>query len=318
MRCYFAPMEGVTGAAFRRVHRRFFPEADRYYMPFISPTQDHCFTPRERREILPEHNEGVPAVPQLMTHNAEDFLWAAGELKAMGYGEVNLNLGCPSGTVTAKKKGAGFLSVPDQLDAFLDEVFSRTELPISVKTRLGMHDPEEFPRLLDIFCKYPIAELTIHPRVRQDFYRHPVRLDAFAAALERYRGQVCYNGGLVTAADCGDIAARFPRITAVMLGQGLLANPALIRQAKGGAPIGREELKAFHDALYGEYCRRFQSPKNAAFHLKELWHYMICLFDGHERLAKQLRKTQDGPSYERVVEEIFRTLPLRRDAQKEW
>lgn len=318
MRYYFAPMEGVTGAAFRRVHRRFFPEADRYYMPFVSPTQDHCFTPRERREILPEHNEGVPAVPQLMTHSAEDFLWAAGELKAMGYGEVNLNLGCPSGTVTAKKKGAGFLGVPDQLDAFLEEVFSRVELPVSVKTRLGMNDPEEFPHLLNIFGKYPIAELTIHPRVRRDFYKHPVRLEDFRTALERYQGPVCYNGGLVTAADCGRIRGEFPRVEAMMLGQGLLANPALIRQAKGGAPIGRGELKEFHDTLFEEYCRRFQSPKNAAFHLKELWHYMICLFDGHEKLAKALRKTQDGPAYQRVVEEIFRDLPLRRDTAAEW
>lgn len=318
MRYYFAPMEGITGAVFRQIHRRFFPEADRYYMPFLSPTQDHRFTPRERREVLPEHNEGVPAVPQLMTRSAEDFLWAAGELQAMGYGEVNLNLGCPSGTVTAKRKGAGFLSVPDQLDAFLEEIFARSPLPISIKTRLGMHSPEEFPRLLDIFAKYPVAELTIHPRVRDDFYRHSVRLEEFCRALERYPGRICYNGGLVTEADCAALSARFPQVEAVMLGQGMLANPALIRQIKGGAPIGRGELKEYHDALYRAYCGRFQSEKNAAFHLKELWHYMLGLFDGHETLARRLRKSRDGAQYQAVVEEIFRTLPLRRDAVQIW
>ncbi len=318
MRYYFAPMEGVTGVAFRQVHRRFFPEADRYYMPFVSPTRDHCFTPRERREVLPEHNEGVPAVPQLMTHSAEDFLWAAGELKAMGYGEVNLNLGCPSGTVTAKKKGAGFLSVPDQLEAFLDQVFERTPLPVSIKTRLGMNDPAEFPALLELFARYPVAELTIHPRVRQDFYRHPVRLESFAWALEHYPGPVCYNGGLVTAADCAELTERFPGVSAVMLGQGLLADPALIRRTKGGPPAGREELEAYHDALFESYCARFQSPKNAAFHMKELWHYMLGLFDGREKLARRLRKSQDGPEYQSVVKEIFRTLPLRADAEKIW
>ena len=99
---YFAPLEGVTGSEFRRAHHQFFPGVDAYYMPFLSPTQDHVFTQRERRNVLPEYNQGFRAVPQLLTKNAEDFLWCAGELSAMGYGEVNLNLGCPSGTVVAK------------------------------------------------------------------------------------------------------------------------------------------------------------------------------------------------------------------------
>jgi tRNA-dihydrouridine synthase len=314
MRYYFAPMEGVTGAAFRQVHRRFFPEADRYYMPFLSPTRDHLLTPRERREVLPVYNAGVPAVPQLMTKNADDFCWAAGALAQLGYEEVNLNLGCPSGTVTAKGKGAGFLRTPDLLDAFLDAVFSRVEVAVSVKTRLGMTDPAEFPRLLDIFARYPIAQLTIHPRVRQDFYRHPVRREWFGWAAEHYPGPLCYNGGLMTAADCRAAAGEFPRVEALMLGRGLLTDPSLIRQAKGGAPAGRGELRAFHDALYAVYRDRFQSPNNAAFHLKELWYYMIDLFDGHERLYKQLRKAPDAAAYLQAVDAIFQTLPLKNGA----
>ena len=317
MRYYFAPLEGVTGAAFRQVHRRLFPGADRYYMPFVSPTRDHCFTPRQLREVAPEVNKGVPCVPQLMTRDAEDFLWAAGELKAMGYDEVDLNLGCPSGTVTAKKKGAGFLSVPEELDAFLDTVFSRSPLPVSLKTRLGVHDPEEFPRLLDIFAKYPVAELIVHPRVRDDFYRHPVRLEDFAAAAARWKGKLCYNGGIVTPGDAAGVEARFPGLSAVMLGQGLLADPALLRKARGGPPASLEELRAYHDALYESYCRRFQSPDHAAFHLKGLWHYLLGLFDGREGAARRLRKARGAAEYRGAVEEIFR-LPLRRDAEKIW
>ena len=125
MNYYFAPLEGVTGSEFRRAHHRWFPGVDAYYMPFLSPTQDHVFTPRELRNVLPEHNQGFRAVPQLLTKNPEDFLWCAGELAAMGYGEVNLNLVCPSGTVTAKGKGAGMLARPEELDCFLDTVFSQ-------------------------------------------------------------------------------------------------------------------------------------------------------------------------------------------------
>ena len=125
MNYYFAPLEGVTGSEFRRAHHRWFPGVDAYYMPFLSPTQDHVFTQRELRNVLPEHNQGFRAVPQLLTKNPEDFLWCAGELAAMGYDEVNLNLGCPSGTVTAKGKGAGMLARPEELDCFLDTVFSQ-------------------------------------------------------------------------------------------------------------------------------------------------------------------------------------------------
>ena len=151
MRFYSAPMEGVTGWLYRGVHHRCFPGADKYFMPFLSVSQDHVFPRRELQDILPAHNEGVPAVPQLLTRRAEDFLWAAGELAAMGYREVNLNLGCPSGTVTAKGKGSGFLAFPEELDRFLEEIFSRAPVAVSVKTRLGVREPEEFLRILEIY-----------------------------------------------------------------------------------------------------------------------------------------------------------------------
>jgi tRNA-dihydrouridine synthase len=282
-------------------------------MPFVAPTQEHLFTPRDLRNIAPEHNRGYRAVPQLLTRNPEDFLWAAGELFAMGYEEVNLNLGCPSGTVTAKGKGAGMLADPEGLDRFLDRVFAQAEGPISVKTRLGMADPEEFPRLLDIFARYPISLLIIHPRVRQDFYRTPVRVEEFTRALAQYRGPVCYNGGLVTAAGCAQFQTQFPQVEQVMLGQGLLANPALVRQCKGGAGPEREELRAFHDELYHTYLTVFASQRNTVYHMKEVWFYLSRLFEGAEKPMKQIRKAADSAAYQRGVDAIFQ-LPLRQDA----
>jgi len=188
----FAPMQGLTTWQFRGLHHRHFPGADRYFLPFFSPTQEHLFTQRDWRNLAPEYNEGVPAVPQLMARKPADFLWAAGELAAMGYREVNLNLGCPAGTVAAKGKGAGFLAHPEELDAFLDRVFSAgPEARITVKTRLGIREPEEFERLLEIYNRYPIAELTIHPRVQKDFYKYPVRTEAFAEALGKSCNPVC-------------------------------------------------------------------------------------------------------------------------------
>ena len=314
MEYYFAPMEGVTGARFRQAHHRHFSGVDRYYMPFISPTQDHILTPRELRNVSPEANEGVPAVPQLLTKNARDFLWAAGELAAMGYQEVNLNLGCPSGTVVAKGKGAGMLADPQGLDHFLEEIFSGTRIRVSIKTRLGLESPGEFSGLLEIFDKYPVALLIIHPRVRADYYRHPVRREEFRWAWERAKCPLCYNGGLVSAEDCARTGEEFPGMRGLMIGQGLLADPALARRARGGPGAGREELRAFHDQLYQGYLRDFASGRNTVFHMKELWSYLSRMFSGGEKLFKQIKKAQDTAAYEGAVDQIFRTLPLREEA----
>lgn len=313
MEYYFAPMEGVTGALYRSVHHRHFPGADKYYMPFLTPTQDHVWTPRELRNVLPEHNRGFIAVPQLLTKNVNDFCWAAHELYEMGYEEVNLNLGCPSGTVTAKGKGAGMLADPQELDRFLDGIFWRAEGKISLKTRLGMDSPEEFPRLLQIFGRYPVCLLIIHPRVRQDFYRNPVRMEAFQKALERYRGPVCFNGGLTSPGDCARFQERFPAVERVMIGQGLLADPALVRRAKGGAAASKEELRAFHDELYHSYLEAFGNQRNTVFHMKEFWFYLSRLFEGSEKPLKQIRKAADSRAYESAVDQLFR-LPLRDNA----
>lgn len=310
MQYYCAPLEGVTGYVYRRAHCRYFSGVDRYFMPFFSPAQEHVFPRRERQEFLSELGEGLRAVPQLLTRRAEDFVWAAGELSAMGYDEVNLNLGCPSGTVCAKGKGSGFLAFPDELDRFLDDIFSKVRVPVSVKTRLGIRDAEEFAPLLEIYARYPIAELTIHPRVQKDFYKNRVRLDVFASAVESLACPVCYNGDLVTPGDCAEAARRFPQVGALMLGRGLVADPALIRKAKGGKCAGREELRAFHDELYESYAASFGSRRNATLRMKEMWSYLIRLFDGGERHAKALKKSRDTAEYEAAAAAIFRDLPL--------
>ena len=314
MRYDFAPMEGITGALFRRLHHQFFPGVDRYYMPFLSPTRDHVFTPRELREILPENNPDAEVIPQLLTKVPEDFLWAAGELAAMGYQTVNLNLGCPSGTVVAKGKGSGMLADPSALDAFLDAVFSRAPCAVSVKTRLGLSDPEEFGPLLEIYNHYPLAELIVHSRVQKDGYRHPVRLEAFAPILAASRHPVCFNGGLVTTQDCRDLVGRFSGICGVMIGQGLVANPALVRQIRGGPGADWEALRAFHEALFGGYSQLFGSAHNAMMRMKELWAYLIRLFRDSGPYAKRLRKARDPQTFSQAVDAVFQELELLPEA----
>ncbi len=313
MEYLFAPMEGITGAMFRRIHHRYFPGVDRYYMPFVTATHDRVLTPRDLRNVAPEENPGFAAVPQLMARDAGDFLWYARALADMGYREVNLNLGCPSGTVTAKGKGAGLLAAPEVLEPMLEEIYAKAPCAISIKTRLGMRDPEEFPRLLEIFRRFPVSLLIIHPRVREDFYRRPLRRDAFARALECYPGPVCYNGGLVTLGGIRGFQQEFPQVEQVMIGQGLLADPALVSKAKGGPGADRDRLRAFHDELYHTYLEAFHNERGTVYHMKELWSYLGRLFEGAEKPLKQIRKAAARGPYESGVACIFQ-LPLREDA----
>ena len=186
MNYYAAPMEGLTDRIWRQAHQRWFgaPEAPvRYYAPFLSPPENRVLIKKKMAELAPAANPGAPVIPQLLAKDGELAAWMIGELRALGYTEVNLNLGCPSGTVTAKGKGSGMLRDPAVLDAFLDAVFSHAEGPISVKTRLGVSSPDEFAAILDIYDRHPICELTIHPRVMRQLYRGQADRAAFAEAL---------------------------------------------------------------------------------------------------------------------------------------
>ena len=296
-------MEGVTGYVYRNAHHAIFPGIDKYFTPFVSPNQNRCFTPREKRDILPENNRGICVVPQILTNRSDYFLRTMKELAAFGYQEVNLNLGCPSGTVVSKGKGAGFL------DAFFDEVFQKADLEkmkISVKTRIGIEDAEEFEDLQKVFQRYPFAEVIVHPRVRSDFYKNQLDCQVFGAFLKESVNPVCYNGDIFTVSDAAELKAEFPELESIMCGRGLLSNPALVRELQGGETLKKEELHRFHDTLYESYRTLFApDERSVLFKMKELWGYFITAFQGAERNVKKIKKAQHFAEYEAAVSHIF-------------
>lgn len=308
MNLYFAPMEGLTGYVYRNAHRACFGGVDKYFTPFLSPNQNRKFTAKEEKDVLPEHNEGIPLVPQILTNRAEDFIWAAGEMKARGYREVNLNLGCPSGTVVSKYKGAGFLARQEALNRFLDQIFQEVDLEISVKTRIGIAAPEEFPELMEIFNRYPIRELTVHPRLRTDFYKNTPDWESFGYAVKESRAPLCYNGDIFTAEAFRSAATRFPSVGSVMLGRGLLANPALAERIRGveEAPLTSSRLAAFHQALYEGYSLAIPEERNVLFKMKEMWTYLICMFPEADRYGKKIKKAKSTGEYETAVAALLR------------
>ena len=307
---YFAPLEGVTDSVYRRVHRAHFTGIDRYYIPFISPTQNLVLTPREKHNVLPEYNRGLPAVPQVLTKNADHFIWAAQLLYDMGYEEVNLNVGCPSGTVTAKGKGAGMLIHAHELDIFFDQIFSRTPVRVSVKTRIGYASPDEFPHLLDVFSRYPISELTIHPRTREEFYKGQPHRDVYFAAAKETKLPLVYNGNLFTAAACRELEAAAPGTRALMLGRGMLANPALAQEYAGGEALTKSALRAFHDDLLAAYYEEY--PKSVVLgRMREVAKNICCCFEKAEKPLKAARKASSLPVYEDAVARLFDQYELQ-------
>ena len=309
-----APMEGVTGDLFRQAQRLHFAAADCYYTPFLSPTASRVLAARELREVDPSHNEGIRVVPQLMGHEPNDFLWMTRELADLGYDEVNLNLGCPSGTVVTKKKGAGLLAERDLLRRMLDGIFDLSPLPISIKTRLGMAEAEEFPPILELYNDYPIKELIVHPRVQADQYKNHPNMDLFAYALENSKAPVCYNGDLFCAADVRAFSERFPTVERVMLGRGLAANPGLIGELKTGEKPTTEKMRSFHDELFRRTGERIPDRRALLFRMKEAWRYFGCSFEGAEKPLKQIRRAQNLTDYENAVTRLFADCPVRENA----
>ena len=307
MQYYFAPMEGLTDSVFRRLHHTYFPGVDRYYMPFISPTQHRTLTNREARELPMADSVPFTAIPQILTKVAEDFVWAAEQCAQRGYREVNLNLGCPSGTVVSKGKGSGMLADPDNLDRFLDAVFSASPIPVSVKSRLGVTDPQEFPKLLEIYNRYPILELTLHPRVRKAFYSGSVDMEMFAYCAENSKNPLCYNGDICSLEDISRIESQFPQVRSVMIGRGLIGDPGML--TPGGTTA--EALEGMFDAMLEEYMVLFGGSRNAMFRLKEHWGMLINRFEDSEKLGKRLRKTTDLEEYKAITREVFHTLKLK-------
>ncbi|KEI11626.1 MULTISPECIES: tRNA dihydrouridine synthase [Clostridium] len=314
MRYYLAPMEGITGYIYRNAYEKFFGNVDKYFTPFIVTNKNIGFKAKELRDVLPENNEVKNIVPQILTNDSERFINIARKLQELGYNEINLNLGCPSGTVVSKYRGSGFLAKREELDRFLDEIFKIDNMKISIKTRLGKDSPEEFYELIKIFNKYPLEELIIHPRTREDFYKNKPNLEVFKDALSLSVNPVCYNGDIFTATDYKKLIETFKEVETVMIGRGILANPGLINEIKEDKTLDKKVLKEFHDEVLNNYRELFNEDRNAMFRMKELWGYMIYIFSDNKKYAKKIRKAQNLRDYNQAVSSLFREQEIVKGA----
>ncbi len=316
MEIYLAPLEGVTGYILRGAIACNFANIDKYYTPFVSATKG--LSKKQKKDLCPENNAGMVVVPQIMTNKAEDVPYMMELFRAFGYDNLNINLGCPSGTVTSKKRGSGFLLYPDELLEFLDGVYSTCDFPVSIKTRIGYNDASEWEKLLEIYARFPISELTIHPRTRMEFYGGVPHYDAFAMAYDRLIDseiKLCYNGDINTYADYQMITTRFPKIDRIMIGRGLLRNPGLAevitRDGSYDAEDMKERFKAFLLELYESYIAGDCGEKDAIGRMKEIMVYMLRSFEGYEDYQKLVMKAQSIRELKVAINQVFSNCELK-------
>ena len=305
MNFYFAPLEGITGYIYRNTYEKHFGGMSKYFSPFISTNQHFGIQNKEKRDVAPENNKGIYLVPQILTNNAEQFRDMAEKMADLGYKEVNINLGCPSRTVVTKKKGSGFLAVPEELNNFLDEIFWYCkDMEISLKTRIGMEDPEEFVRLMEIYNKYPLKELIIHPRLQIDYYNNHPNMEAFQYAVEHAKAPLCYNGDLSSVEDIENFKKSYPMIENVMLGRGILRNPTLMKELEGQ----QRDLKLWYEFLM-ELCEVYEEvlsgDMNVLYKMKEHWYYLFQSLPDTDKAVKAMRKIKHLDEYRVLVKSIL-------------
>ena len=305
MKYYLAPLEGITTYIYRRAYHTHYRPMEKYFTPFLVPHTKKDFNTREKNDILPAHNPGMNLVPQILTNDAKGFLDTVEKLKGYGYDEVNLNLGCPSSTVASKGRGSGFLGEKEALKAFLADIFDKTDMKISLKTRIGLNRADEFDDILDIYQAFPVEMLIVHPRIRMDYYSGKPDMEAFEKASARMPFPVCYNGDIFTAAAYERVSEKYSDIRHWMIGRGLLSNPALCREIRGGDCASREELADYYHTMRDEYEVRLQGNKKVVFLMKEFWHYISWILSEEDRQEIDvLMHLRDGAEFFRKAEEI--------------
>lgn len=303
-----APMEGITTCFFRKVYSTYYGGIDRYYTPFLANPN---LSAKDLLEISPEQNQNLPLVPQILTNRTDTFLAIVNHLVDFGYQEVNLNLGCPSGTVVSKKRGAGMLADYDLLNRFLSDIFEKCPISISIKTRIGISDLSEWDSILPIFEQYPIKELIIHPRLQKELYKGIPHMDVYHKTAESTSLPLCYNGNITSPQDYSSFLKQVPACQHIMIGRGVLGNPYLPNALKGEEfPSSihqsrqvRDTFFSFHNALLDEYRSYMKGgEQQVLFKMKELWYYMAPFAEIDDKSIKKIRKSKTISEYMSILQ----------------
>ena len=322
MDIYLAPLEGVTGHVFREAYDEVFGNVTKYFTPFLSANDR--LNEKTIRELNTESLK-APLVPQILGNDSDKILALVEEIQNYGgFTHFNLNFGCPSGTVTAKGRGSGVFKDLDGMDSLLDKVMSGCEslnVKLSLKTRIGWSSPEAWPDIVKIYAQYPFEEIIIHPRVRTDMYNGSVNREAFEYAVTHMNVPLCYNGDIKTVEDYAELCKPYPPIDRIMIGRGIVRNPALVSEitdnlSMGGindassvcgnnSDLNRLKIHRFIELLETNYLEEMKREEHAVMRMKEFWFYYGDYIEGFDDAKRELKKSRSYREYKIATRKMW-------------
>jgi tRNA-dihydrouridine synthase B len=305
-----SPLQGFTDFRFRNAFHKHFGGIDTFYSPYIKLNGKLVIKGSYERDILPENNDTLEVIPQLITNDAEEFLFVAKYVQQFGYKELNWNLGCPYPMVAKCGMGSGLISNTSQIEHILKRVHNETDIIVSMKMRMGYENPTEILDVFPVLEQYPIKNIAIHARIGKQLYKGGIDLDSFQKCLDTSKQKIYYNGDITSVAKFKELQERFPSIDHWMIGRGLIADPFLPSMIKNNTteyPKNRFEIfEAFHDEIYREYDAYLQGPTPIRMKMLGFWEYFSESFSNPQKTFKKIKKAGNSKNYEAAVKEIFK------------
>ena len=310
IRLLSSPLQGFTDFRFRKAFHKHFGGIDTFYSPYIKLNGKLIVKGSYERDILPENNTTLEVIPQIITNDAEEFLFVTKYVQQFGYKELNWNLGCPYPMVAKCGMGSGLISNTSQIEHILKRVHNETDIVVSMKMRMGYDNPTEILEVFPILDQYPIKNIAIHARIGKQLYKGGVDLDSFQKCLDHTKHKIYYNGDITSVTKFKELQERFPSIDHWMIGRGLIADPFLPFMIKNNTteyPKKRFEIfEAFHDEIYREYDAYLQGPTPIRMKMLGFWEYFSESFSNPQKTFKKIKKAGNSKSYEAAVKEIFK------------
>lgn len=304
-----SPLQGFTDFRFRNALHEIFGGIDTFYAPYIRLNGKLDIKSGYQRDLDPANNKVPELIPQVMTASAEEFLFVADYVKSLGYNELNWNLGCPYPMACKKGMGSGLIHDAPKIDAILDKVHSESDITVSMKMRMGYHEPTEILDVFPVLAKYPIKNIAIHARLGKQLYKGAVDLDSFENCIKHTNQPVYYNGDITSVSVYRQMAIRFPGINHFMMGRGLIADPLLAQMIKSDTTVFPENrvelLEQFHNRLFDEYDGFLQGTSHLISKMHNFWEYYAVGFKDARKVFKKIKKSKNIIQYKIAVKEIF-------------
>jgi tRNA-dihydrouridine synthase len=305
-----SPLQGFTDYRFRNAFQHYFGGIDTFYSPYIKLNGKLAIKGSYERDILPENNTTLEVIPQIITNDAEEFLFVANYVQQLGYKELNWNLGCPYPMVAKCGMGSGLIRNTTQIEHILQRVHEETNIIVSMKMRMGYENPTEILDVFPILDHFPIKNIAIHARIGKQLYRGGVDLDSFQKCLDHTKHKIYYNGDITSVEKLRMMQDRFPSIDHWMIGRGLISDPFLPSMIKNNTteyPKNRLEIfESFHDTIYHDYDAYLSGPTPIRMKMLGFWEYFSESFSNPQKTFKKIKKAGNSKNYEAAVKEIFR------------